>query len=712
MSTIYVRAASPIWWLPDLTGLPLNDEYYIFFKYNVLPYLPQAVFKDPNGTDAWPYPQQFEPAGTLPNNLYFDPAGTYRIEIRHGDDENDPLIYLVENFVPGASSSTPTTNTLFEGAQNLATNPQFAEIFFSNDLANPYTITVAGTYPVAPGWNLVLTGAGVTHVNQLEFAATDNIAGNPSFALELDNTGWTTAKLVQRLNDNGGIFSGGSISMSVLARAYVNPELITLSYEPSGTPNPTTVKLNGVVPVGSFGTVSGARNVTTPAVNTNTGDAAYVDLVISLQGTGKIDLTNFQFVGQDALVTPNPLITGIPAYQETTVEQQINNEFHIYANSLITQPKANLLTGWNFGLNPWQFTSVTLGNVAANQYTADQTIVIQQGYVATATGNNVAVTQDSLANNYGYKTTAVTAHNQFAILQWIDPATIRPYWTRTLSVMARAFITTTHATAVRFKARLIYRASLPNTTAQLDPVAAWVEGSDPTPAATYTMITPLNDPTYTLTSAATNFSFDGFALPTSTNANMTLGLMLYTIDNMDQTATSDSITFADVSLVNNDFAIECPPETYDESLQKCQFYFETSYITGGAYATATFVGVRYASNPLGGDYSSTVLYKNTFQLVYNTIKRAAITPTFYSPTTGASANVQMGVFNGSTYPAPGAGANPKDVAIAGWGAVDSTVKEYLLRPANNTAIMTFAAVPGADQGEIYYHYSADARLGV
>ena len=81
---MFIRAPNPIWYMTDLTGLPLNDTYYAFFLTNTIPYIPQAVYQDPNGISPWANPLEFQPSGTLPNNLYFNPNLVYRIEIRQG----------------------------------------------------------------------------------------------------------------------------------------------------------------------------------------------------------------------------------------------------------------------------------------------------------------------------------------------------------------------------------------------------------------------------------------------------------------------------------------------------------------------------------------------------------------------------------------------------------------------------------------------------
>src|SRR4029078_11624814 len=136
---MFVRAANPIWFMVDHVGQPLNDEYYAFFLTNTLPYLPQNVYRDPQGMTVWSGDiVQFSPAGTLPDNLYFDPALVYRIEIRHGNSQTDELIWEINNFVPGEGSSTNNELAILAN-DNQISNPQFAFI----DFVSPLTISAA-----------------------------------------------------------------------------------------------------------------------------------------------------------------------------------------------------------------------------------------------------------------------------------------------------------------------------------------------------------------------------------------------------------------------------------------------------------------------------------------------------------------------------------------------------------------------------------------
>ena len=99
-----VRAANPKWYFTDLTGNPLDDNYWAFFLTNTMPYSPQDVYQDAAGTTPWNNAMvQFDASGTLPDNLYFDDTLVYRIEIRQGNLSSDPLIWEVNDYIPNNS---------------------------------------------------------------------------------------------------------------------------------------------------------------------------------------------------------------------------------------------------------------------------------------------------------------------------------------------------------------------------------------------------------------------------------------------------------------------------------------------------------------------------------------------------------------------------------------------------------------------------------
>ena len=700
----FIRGPNPIWFMNNLTGAPLDDTYYAFFLTNDLPYVPQAVYQDPDGLIPWSDPIEFQPSAGLPNNLYFDPTLVYRIEIRQGPDQTYPLIWLIENYTLSSEAESGGVIALTT-TSNIITNPQFADI----DFVSPLVITTAGTYDIAPGWQLVLTGTGTTTVTQVANSGDSNIEGNPPYYITFANSGWSTAQLIQTFTNNGAIFAGGAIAVSFLAAATGTPVQLSVIYTPSNLPgNSTTIfpiSGPGTITVGALTEYSAAVDI--PAsTNTDSGPAANVQIIFVLPVNGTISLTNIQITGQSQPLPSGYLQTMNPLFQEIPYERVVDQEFHIYKDSLLTEPKDNLLVGWTFALNPWQYATITSTNIPVNQYTADQTIIIQQNYVATGTGNNVAVGQGTAAQNHAYVVTAVTATNQFAIVQYIDPRTIGTYWGQILSAMVNTAISTSNSTTVKFKVRLIWSTALPLTVSRTEPILSWTAGADPTFSSAWTPIVPLNDPAYTLVNGTnTNFAFDQFQLPESTSVNMTLGIVLYTTGSMSITSPADSILFNRVSLVPNDYAIDASTETYDETLRKCQYYYEKSYQVGALPGTASYVGSNAIVTSLG---AFAFLY--SFYIRYQQYKRNNPLVTLYSPRTGAANTISVGIRINGSY-ATGITTNPADVAASNLLITTYESQNGSQAVSQNTTTV-FASSETSGEVVNEYQYTADARMGM
>jgi hypothetical protein len=697
--------------LPDLTGSPLNDTYYFFVLQNVVPYNFQPIYQDINGINVWSDPIQFLPNGTLPQNMYWNPDLVYRLQVRQGPTTASQLIYDIPNYVPEGAGSSTTSNS-FANSQNLISNPQFGQINFANNSANPYTITTAGTYSIASGWNLVLTGTGSTTLLQVSLPGTDfptvpPITGNPPTALQINNSGWTSAQLVQTVLGNGAIFANGSVSMSVLADPSSAGQVLSLSYIPS-LGSPTIIATSNTLAPGVFSVLSGAVNV--PAsTNTNTGNAAFVNFVITLAPTGQIEITNVQVLGQSVPLAVSPAPTAsVPLFQELSPEQIVNNEFNVYANSLIMQPKNSILTGWNFALNPFQFvsTSQTLATSIAS-YIADQTIMVQQTASSFTTGQSTIP-----ANSLLFLEPQTATANRVAIIQYIDPVTIRPYWGDVLSILANVSNTSSNlASVVRLKARLIYRASLPPTIGNAEPIVSWTAGGDPVFSAGWTAIAPKNDPAYVLPINAipplAGLAFDGFQMPATSALDQTLGVVIYTMDNVSN-ITTDSLLFDKISLVANDFALEANPQTFDQVLRECQLYYETSYnpftVPGAALGTLSNLQSQQSIVFAGGNVA---LYPSVFDYRFNTMKRASPTLKFYAPSDASAGNTDVVMTTG------GSVTTTNKVAIGSFYAARYVGKKGFQYVSNtNTAIAgPISSAVGAGYGYIAFQFTANACLG-
>jgi hypothetical protein len=627
----FVRAANPIWYFPDLLGEPLNDTYYAFFLQNTIPYLPQTVYMDNQGMTQWTSPIQFLPNGTLPQNLYFEDDQVYYLQVRQGNTMSALKIYDIPNFLPSdGGSSTPSTSI---GTDNQISNPQFAYLSFTT----PLTITTAGTYNIAPGWQLVLTGSGSTTITQIIFNGSestldDPIPGNPPYALEFNSNGWTSSILQQTFNNNGALWAQGAVSASLTAQSTTVNQPLSISYVPSVGAG--TEIASGTVVTSGYTVLSGAVAIPV-STNTSPSNTASVSFQITLPPNGNVTVTNVQLIGQEDANNPLDVV-----YEEETVERSLDHLFHYYANELIIKPKNSLLAGWNFAYNPFQFSPVSPTVISTVcQYVADQTILYQENANAFLVGKAAYVNNHALTVNANPSGTA----SRFALIQYIDPRTIRGYWNYYVSSLVRARIFTS-SSSIRFKMRLIYNTALPNALSPTDPIASWPNNSDPVFATGWTAIAPQNDPVFILPNSYGNegansvipFAFDSFLLPTATTDLQTLGVVFYIMD--DANPATDSFLFDKISLVPNRFAVDATSECFNKALSDCQYYFEKSYNidippgTGaqpsGAQSIQLFGGINIAG----------------LDRPFKTIKRATPSMVWYSPITGAGS----AIYNNST----------------------------------------------------------------
>jgi hypothetical protein len=705
----FIRAANPIWFMVDLTGNALDDSYYLHTLTNTLPYLPQEVYQDNQGLTPWTDPVQFLANGTLPNNLYWNDELVYRLEVRRGALQSDPLIYTINDFAP-SNNTTPNENPDVN-QDNQISNSFFSSVnfgFITGTSTPSLSITSSGTYHIAPGWDLVLTGSGTTTITQLIYSGDQNLSGSPvpPYAISIDNNGWSSAILYQRFNGVGAIWSNTFVSMSVLARSgdsVARP--LTLVYYPNSPGTPVTIT-SDTLNTGNYEIIQGVIALPV-STNTSLNDVAYVDMQIVLPGTGIVELSDVQVMGQNSQI---PL--DFSQTPEETPERIKDHLFHYYADELITKPKKSILTGWNFSLNPFQFYPTAMTTATSQtQYICDQTIIHQEAASRVQTGKSEAM------ERFGLKIRAINGatNNRFALIQYIDPKTCRPYWGKILSSLAKARIFTTHGTQVRIKMRLITSANLPATISNTEPISSWPANSDPIFSGAWSALVPLNDPAYILPNAYDTsqgeeayegFSFDQFQLTACSGVNNTIGIVIYTMDEMDDSSgTEDYIVFDSVSLVDNKFAVAAEPQTFDEALRECQYFYEKSYDNGSLAGTDTTNGLRYFLQ-LAESSSPINAIPRSFNIEFNTIKRTS-TPTIllYSKT-GAVNNVSVTISNG------GSTGSFSDVSTGAWTLSWIGEKSSVWIPNSVTTIDSLAQVSNSPEAFLGLHYVIDSRLGI
>ncbi len=690
MAVKYERGSNPIWWIPDLVGLPLNDQYYISMLSNVFPYLPQLVYTDNQGAFPWSDPIQFLPNGTLPDNIYWPDNEVWRLEIRQGPLQSDPLIYVINNYDPSGNGGVTPSSESPGDQENQISNPQFAFVnfgFISGTSTPSFTTAASGTYHVAPGWDLVLTGAGTATVTQLILsAAQDTVASpHPPYALRLALNGWSTAVLQQRFNGLGGLFNNEFISMAVLARSETAANSLSFNVAPdSGAQTPVS---GGSLSTGAaYELISGVAELPKPSTNSSLSNVAYVDIQIILNPNGTTDISNVQMLEQNSLV-----ITPFPVIPMETLERQTDHLFHYYRDSIIIQPKNSMAVGWNFRQNPYQYYTGLATTVSTTPvYSADQTIV----FTTAANGISVSRTAASASVPYGYyqvSARTAVAQGQIIVMQYIDPNSLVGFYGFNFSMLVRAKLLNANSTPVYLKARIFSINGLPNTLSATDPIASFAAG-DPVFAGAYTGIQSENDPAYVLGSTyeATfspklpAYAFNKFAVApgVAANATATFGIMIYTIGTLDNGGSPNALLLESISFVPNDFAIDDNPKSFDQVLRECQFYYEKSYNLDAMPGTVTLAGAQ--SVQLSSGTGNIAGIDRPFKVT----KRTSPTVTWYS-TAGATV------------------ARARNLTAA----ADMTVTANLNVGVGTTGYFTTSA-PGADADEIIAQWTADARLAL
>jgi hypothetical protein len=710
----FIRGANPIWYFVDLVGIQLDDTYYISFLENTVPYMPQSIFQDPDGTIPWANPLEFYPNGTLPDNMYFNEDLVYRLEIRKGPLQSDPLIYVINNYMVGTGGGMTPTNLDILTADNQISNPQFSVVNFvtpPGGSSPQVTFSTAGTYNIAPGWQLVLVGTGTCTVTQLILSGSQNFIDNPPYALQVTSSTFSSCQLIQTLKMNGAIWSLGAVGMSVLINAVVNSAMVTLIYQPSTGPG--TQIASGIIPTTGFAPFGGFTNLNNPSpniyspgnpsTNTDLSTVAYVQIIINLPGSGEVQISNIQLMGQDDPL-PDPLpfpSTTIPEYQQQTNERELDHLAHYYDPQLAYKPIPSYLVGWDFPLNPAQLGTSFSGVSGANTsfYTWDQTIVFQ----SVTSGISV-----SKAANGGLTLTAAST-TQAAIIQYLPAQQALKILNDIISVNLNA----SSSTNIGVTISLFYTTgSLPSTIASGQSIVNTLDanGHPATfyPSSGWTEILPINgENAYCTVSANQDYKFNGFWKNAAVNNATYFAIVIGTAS----IVATNTITFNSVGLMNGALGTRPAPKTPDEVLRECQYYYEQSYNPGTLPSTLTNTGIRFANCPLAAQVQSGFIafYKNTFEVQFLQAKQSIAVMTFISAA-GTSANVSMGVYDGNPF-----GHYPYglvDVGIVNWTQLQISTHNTIYQPNNNTVIHNFGAEDqGSQQGIILYHYLADSRLG-
>jgi hypothetical protein len=690
----YIRGSNPIWSLVDLTGHQFDDTFYMFVLQNTLPYLDAPTWQDPNGSVNWSNPIQFLANGTLPTNIYFDSNTVYRLEFRQGNSQSDPLIYLIENYVPGSSGGiTPIDNSTT--TDNQITNPQFALINF----VNPLVLTSISTQSinVAPGWFLDLTGSGNATITQI---ALNNSGANPTnapYALRIQLSGsWSAAILRQRFFQNGMLWANSFVASSITALSNNAPQSISAQLVDSAS-NILGIVLESTPLNGTFNEYTDNAQLG-PTLNTATPPAAYIDYQLLLP-----------FPNSDITVTSVQLISSAsdvePIYEQTSIPRQISLVYHDDRNNLFFKPIPSYLIGWDFPLNPFQYgTTVNPQGLGVNSsyYGADQTILFQ------SVNNGITMTQPS--TGVGNLVLTAAATTQMAIIQYLSAPEMEEILNAAavfkLSSMAR--VGSTVAQNLTISLWWTDDSSVVFSSDQSFVKGLDANGHPNSVGGNWKEITrgSLGSAQFTTSTGLTmaNYGFNNFS---DSSAYLT-GKYFAIVVGTNTIVSGNAVVFESVSLVPGQIPTIPAPMSASQVLSQCQYYYELTGTSGTANAIFSPLSPITLSTVLGGLANA---YAQPFSFTFNTTKRVIPGVTFYS-IAGSGSNVSAYIFYNVSNVFTIVG--PTDKIVSTWWSIVVGTKGVSAQPINLGIVIqgtgTTSTIYGT--GGIRYHYVADARLGI
>ncbi len=697
-----VRGSNPIWFEVDLTAHAFDDTFYLFVLENTIPYIPATVYHDSSLTTPWTNPIQFLANGTLPVDIFFVSGQVYRLEFRQGDTQQDPLIYLVENYRPEGGSG-PIDTVAFTSS-NQITNPQFSLVSFSL----PYS--VSGTdleIDVAPGWVLELGGSGTVALEQEPLDESTSNPTNAPYALHITLTGWNSAEcfLRQRFEQNGMLWANKTVSSTLTARIDGAPQNVSaFLIDSNGTPLATVLDSQEVT--GAFEEITG-YGVLGDTTNPDVPPAAYIDYKLVLPNNVDIYVTSIQVVVQDLPIEPS--------FEQDSINRQIDHTFNYYKDLLAYKPTSSYLVGWDFVLNPAQLgSSFTPQAVGANKsyYTWDQTIVFQSEDSGITVVREATIGMLELV-----AATATPVDTKIAIIQYLTAQEAQNVLTQMIlgELSVNVEMASTVAQTLTVSLWWTANASLPNVASgtNLSLVLALDDTGFPSSVVTDWIEVGrqnLGKATFTSTNTTSLASF-GFSHFKDEAAYLT-GKYFAIVVGCNTVLSGNAIEFRSISLVPGQIPTISAPQTQDEVLRECQRYYETTFLPGATVPSAVTGGQLQAPMVASlGSVGISPVYANTFGGQWVTPKWSTPNVIFYSGTSTDPNKVQ-GFGFGKSVVATAESGTFSDY----WASPSIDAKRYLVTSQGTThALVTGVGNAGNDlipASWIQYHYTSDCRPGI
>ena len=570
---------------------------------------------------------------------------------------------------------------------NQIANPQFAQVLFipGTPLVIPFTGAGSLSVGIAPGWalNITYASAGSVTVTQNSIVGATAYPFNPPYTLTITPTGGITSLvLTQTLSNNPSVFApqvgglNGFIGASILLAPNSS---VTMQYAPSTGAPQTILTANNLTGVY---TEYDTTTQLLAASNTDNSNVGFVNINLILSTTQPTTFGNVQIL---------PLQNGTTtfAFDQMTVNQQINQLFYYYNPLLQYKPISSFLVGWDFPLNPAQFLTTTGGPFATgantSNYVWDQTIVFQ-----TITNGFTFTRADTHTGSAGLQL-GIAAHSSVAVIQYLDLPTAKQILNQMASVTVAGVSTEAGGIQTTISLWACTNANLPNMNANTSLVATLSATGKPATLNGAWIEIPrsnLGDATFALLPSATmNYSINGFTgweFPSKTIPN-TANFFAIVVGFVNPTAGIVTLNIESISCVPGSIPTIPAPQTIDEVYRECCRYWNSSFAPG--VLPATGLGVNGA---VGWNTTRAGTQPNhASNYIYPAPMRVIPPVTFYNPT---NANAQA-----------------FDTQVGAGDCSSTTLIAFSAKSFNVSASGNAGGIVG---DYVAVHYTADARLGI
>lgn len=687
------------------TGLPLANGILYFYRDSART-VPKPVYQLSGAPPNYTYTSMgaqinLSSVGTVQNNggdnevIYwypYDADGNIDLYYVVVQDSGGTVQFTREAWPPNAGNSGSNLNA---PQTNQIANPTFTNTFLNPAIPTVYTIssTDPTKFSFAPEWDFIISGTGTVTIQQIAISGNQGVLTSPPYVLDVQvSSGITACYLTQTFSSNSGLWSSTTTSPIYLYGAFLAKNVdsgnatLQMFYQ-DGIATPILITSN-IFP-NNFGLQSGVTSSPLPiSINPNTGVNGEVKLYLSFDPSSHVQISNVQVIPQF-----NNSTTLLGYDLDSSNRNQVYQGDYYLPRAAAKQIDS-FLTGWDFAVNPYQFgLPANFSNIPS--YIADQTIA--QSFLSPVSS---ATFLDG-----GLRFSPAGANGSFYIMQYLSGDQVKNISRSNLAVNVYGYQHTPPGSSPVTMRVYLFKGTQSNGipslvtspttigTINLDGTfelnaaavtAGWTavdRGGLPIPQVTLnnTYLTGEND-------INNDYGFSGWK---SNDLGFTNVFAIVVTFSYNYIATIININ--SISLVPGDLPCRPAVKSAEETLQECQYYYETGN------DEFHFQAMNYYGATPGW-----VMVTSPFTIKYQTIKRAPPTITFGD----IPYNIPYQVYSNGSQGANG-GVVPETWAV---GTLTTAHATYV--PATSQVMNIQIAADDRVTGGIFPTYVLDARLGI